>query len=74
MSATSTARLAPTRFAKAPNKNEHGMPTNCTRSSARIMLPDERPMPVPKIVAMRMIVRMPSLYRRKAISSLNASG
>ena len=57
----STARFAPTFPAIDPNRNENGIPTNCTSRIAAISAPLASPISVPNAAAMRMMVPIPSL-------------
>ena len=55
------ARFAPMRAASCPNTKANGTPTNWTSTTAAIRSPCSRPISVPKVVAIRMMVPMPSL-------------
>ena len=57
----STARLVPIFCAIEPNRNENGIPTNCTSRIAAIRAPLLSPISVPNAVAIRMMVPTPSL-------------
>ena len=56
-----SARLAPIFRAKNPNRKPNGTPMNCVMRSAPIIAFSSIPISVPYVVAIRMIVWIPSL-------------